>query len=103
MKIGITTFQRAHNFGAQMQMYALYNFLRSHGHDVWILDYHCAPVEDVYIDQKYYRNIRRYLRKNILYGIKLLFGDIRSLVCGYQKKKINRFINFTLDEIYYCR
>lgn len=95
MKIGITTFQRAHNFGAQMQMYALYNFLRSHGHDVWILDYHCAPVEDVYIDQKYYRNIRRYLRKNILYGIKLLLLDIRSLVCGYQKKKINRFINFT--------
>lgn len=97
MKIGITTFQRAHNFGAQMQMYALYNFLRSQGHDVWILDYHCAPVEDVYIDERYYRNIRRYLRKNIFYGIKLLFGDIRSLVCGYQKQKINRFINFTLE------
>ena len=97
MKIGITTFQRAHNFGAQMQMYALYNFLRSQGHDVWILDYHCAPVEDVYIDNKYHRNIRRYLRKNIFYGIKDLFSDIKSIVLGYQNKKTNRFINFTLE------
>lgn len=97
MKIGITTFQKAHNFGAQMQMYALYNFLRSKEHDVWILDYHCPPVEDPYVSMTFYKNIRRYLRKNIFYGIKLLFNDIRSLVCGYQKKKINRFINFTLE------
>lgn len=95
MKIGITTFQRAHNFGAQMQMYALYNFLRNKGHDVWILDYHCPPVEDPYVNMTFYKNIRRYLKKNIISGIKVLLFDIRSIVKGYQQLKISRFVNFT--------
>lgn len=95
MKIGITTFQRAHNFGAQMQMYALYNFLRVQGLDVWILDYYCPPVEDPYINITFYKNIRRYLRKNIFLGLKTLLLDIRSLVMGYQKQKILRFTKFT--------
>lgn len=95
MKIGITTFQRAHNFGAQMQMYALYNFLRSKGHDVWILDYHCPPVEDPYVNMTFYKNLKRYLRKNIFEGVKMLLGDIRSIMKGYQELKISRFIGFT--------
>ena len=95
MRIGITTFQRAHNFGAQMQMYALYNFLRSHGHDVWILDYHCVPVEDPYVSKPFFKDIRRYLSRNIISGIKVLLSDIRSSMEGYQDLKISRFVNFT--------
>lgn len=38
MKIGIITVQRAPNYGAQLQCYALYKFLKDMGHDVEIID-----------------------------------------------------------------
>ena len=83
MKIGIITFQRAHNFGAQMQMYALYNLLKGEGHDIWILDYHNPAVEDVYI--------RRTL------GFKRIIYCIKSIILGYQRKKIRSFLKFICD------
>lgn len=39
MKIGILTFHWATNYGAVLQAYALQEFLRENGHDVWIIDY----------------------------------------------------------------
>lgn len=39
MKIGIITFQRAHNYGAILQCYALQEILTRLGHDVEIIDY----------------------------------------------------------------
>lgn len=48
MKIGIITFQRADNFGASMQCWALQTFLQEQGHDVKILDYRCKAIELVY-------------------------------------------------------
>ena len=94
MKIGITTFQRAHNFGAQMQMYALYTFLKHKGYDVWILDYHCPPVEDSYLDTNLFRNPRRFLTKRIYPGIELFLKSIKSSIMGYQKIKCQRFSDF---------
>lgn len=94
MKIGITTFQRAHNFGAQMQMYALYNFLRQKGYDVWILDYHCPPVENTYTETNLFRNPRRFLSKRIYPGIELFIMSLKSAIMGYQKIKCQRFSGF---------
>lgn len=94
MKIGITTFQRAHNFGAQMQMYALYSFLRQKGYDVWILDYRCSPTEDLYTETNLFRNPRKFLSKRIYSGIKLLIRSLRSSIKGYQKIKCQRFSDF---------
>lgn len=45
MRIGILTFQRAINYGAVLQAYALQQTLRSFGHDVWIIDYRQPRVE----------------------------------------------------------
>lgn len=39
MKIGILTFHRAHNYGAMLQTYGLVNYLKSLGHDVYVIDY----------------------------------------------------------------
>lgn len=39
MKIGILTFQRAHNYGAVLQAYALKSTLENMGHEVKIVDY----------------------------------------------------------------
>lgn len=39
MKIGLVTFQRAHNYGAQFQAYALQKFLHDQGHDIEFVDY----------------------------------------------------------------
>ena len=39
MKVGILTFQCAHNYGAVLQCYATQEFLRSKGHDVEIINY----------------------------------------------------------------
>lgn len=48
MKIGITTFHRADNFGAVMQAFALQKYLTSLGHDVEIIDYRCPAIEMQY-------------------------------------------------------
>lgn len=97
MKIGIITFQRAHNFGAQMQMYALYTFLKNHGHDVWILDYHCRAVEDGYAQNNPLKPFKRFVRKNLLVGAIDFIKSLYSYVRGYQKKKIESFESFLYD------
>jgi hypothetical protein len=40
MKIGIITFHKAVNYGAVLQAYALSQFLKSKGHDVFFINYH---------------------------------------------------------------
>lgn len=39
MKIAITTFHRAYNYGAVLQCYALYHSLKELGHECYVLDY----------------------------------------------------------------
>ena len=39
MKIGILTFHCAHNYGAVLQCYALQEYLKSFGHEVYVIDY----------------------------------------------------------------
>lgn len=39
MKIGIITFHRPKNYGAELQAYAMQTFLQEHGHDAYLVDY----------------------------------------------------------------
>ena len=48
MKIGILTFHRAHNYGAVLQAYALKEFLRSLGHESYVIDYNNKKLWDCY-------------------------------------------------------
>ena len=45
MKIGILTFQRADNYGAMLQCYALQEYLKSAGHEVEVIDYRNYNLE----------------------------------------------------------
>ena len=48
MKIGIITVHRAHNYGSVLQCYALQEYLKSQGHDAWVIDYRQRWTEAVY-------------------------------------------------------
>lgn len=74
MKIGIITVHRAYNYGSVLQCYALQEYLKSQGHDVWIIDYRQQWTEAVYkpfslyyiwhfLKQKDFRAIIDYWRK----------------------------------------
>lgn len=49
IKAGIITFQRADNYGAMLQCYALYRVLKDYGLDVEIVDYRNKYIERCYI------------------------------------------------------
>ena len=48
MKVGILTFHRAENYGALLQAYALFTYLRNMGHDVEFIDYWPQYHSDFY-------------------------------------------------------
>lgn len=48
MKIGIITVHRAYNYGSVLQCYALQEYLKAQGHDVWVIDYRQRWTESVY-------------------------------------------------------
>lgn len=45
MKIGLLTFQNTVNFGAELQLFALYSFLENMGHEVEVINYSCSAIE----------------------------------------------------------
>lgn len=49
MKIGILTFHCAHNYGAMLQCYALQEYLRSLGHEVYVVDYRPTYLTNGYL------------------------------------------------------
>ena len=48
MKIGIITVHRAYNYGSVLQCYALQEYLKRVGHDVWVIDYRQKWTEATY-------------------------------------------------------
>lgn len=88
MKIGILTFHRAFNYGAVLQCYALQEFLRSNGHEVFIIDYHQPFIEKIYfkIDYRYIiSKARKFEISSLTYYIKNILGI---------KKRKNNFLIF---------
>ena len=52
MKVGIITFQRADNFGAALQCWALQTYLENQGYDVRVLEYSKYP--HTFFKKKYF-------------------------------------------------
>lgn len=72
MKIGIITFQCAHNYGAVLQAYALKEYLKSLGHSVNIINY-----RPYYIVNAYRKiNLRYWLSRNPYKCIIRLFIEL---------------------------
>lgn len=83
MNIGIITFHRAENFGAVLQAYALQTYLSSLGHEVKIIDYRCAAIEQSYdiVNPRILGS-----RKNVLLSTRLYFGRFINLKKRILKK-----------------
>lgn len=65
MKIGIVTFQRADNYGALLQCYALWKVLQGYCPDTEVIDYRNPIIEKVYTQyKKLHRPLYRYLKTN---------------------------------------
>ncbi len=93
MKIGIITFQRAQNYGAVLQAFALKTYLKSLGHEVSVVDYRSAAIEDGY---KIF-DLRKLIVKN---PKKLIYRNlkfIRTLSTSIKRSKA--FNKFILDHL----
>ncbi len=77
MKIGILTVHRAYNYGSVLQCYALQEYLKSLGHDVWVIDYRQPWTEAVYKAFSFY-----YIKKQIKHP-RVIFNYIK----GYNRRK----------------
>lgn len=80
MKIGILTFHCAHNYGAILQCYALQEYLKLNGHEVFIINYRPEYLTRNY---KLFRK-DRFLSKN---PIKLAQKTIHELKIFYARKQ----------------
>lgn len=76
MKIGIITVHRAYNYGSVLQCYALQEYLKSLGHDVWVIDYRQQWTEAVYKPFSLYY-IWHFLKQK----------DIRAIIDYWRKRK----------------
>lgn len=70
MKLGLLTFHRALNYGAVLQTYASVQFLRQLGHEVFVLDYRCAALEEAY--RPFRRDPSRWQGEGWRYALKWL-------------------------------
>lgn len=93
MRIGILTLHCAHNYGAVLQAYGLQEYMKSHGHEVYIIDY--RPDYVVKNTQK--DNPRMWLSRNPKMCIQRLANYIRyrkirhARWAGFHKFIENRF------------
>ena len=69
MKIGILTFQFAHNYGAMLQAYALRRYLEALGHEVVVMPYFPVHFQAQYSISPLVRgvSIKRRIRNLIYY------------------------------------
>lgn len=88
-RIGILTFQRAHNYGAILQVYSLQEFLKSYSYNVEVIDYNPEALQ-------YYHYSKNYTL-SLLHPI----GSVKTLLYYQRRKKryyaFNSFIEKNLN------
>lgn len=103
MNIGIITFQRAFNLGAQMQMYALNDFLTELGHNVVILDYHNPAIDDGYVMTFNMNKYKKFFRISFIKGV-LSFGrDIQVFILPFNRTKNRKYRSFLHDHFRFSK
>ena len=96
MKIGILTFQNAHNWGAILQLYALKTYLENQGYNVKVINY-----INPFIEKNYSKKIKIDLKaKNIKSFLREIKKTINKIYTGKQRiEKWNLFNSFIQNEI----
>lgn len=80
MKIGIITVHRAYNYGSVLQCYALQEYLREAGHEVWVIDYRQRWTEATYKPFSWYYIWQFAKRK-----------DIHTIIGYWRNRKERRY------------
>lgn len=94
MKIGILTFHTALNYGAVLQAYASVRFLKSRGHEVFVVDYRNRGVSRYF--SPFYWDNNRLKKEGVRYVAKYPF-----MVCS-RLKKTREFYRFITDNLPLC-
>ncbi|MEJ5961328.1 polysaccharide pyruvyl transferase family protein [Pedobacter immunditicola] len=89
-KIGIITFHRAINYGAILQVFALYKILKHMDYDVEVIDYRCASIEKKY---KLFSFPFFFRRKNPIFLLKEAYSQLFTL--NIRKSRRDKFDDFT--------
>lgn len=69
MKIGILTYHKACNFGANLQLFSTYNYIRNQGHTPIIINWSTKALDDFFVRKTpvvQYEEHRRFREENLL-------------------------------------
>jgi len=96
MKVGIITFNSAHNYGAVLQVWALQEKLKSEGHQVEVINYRIPAIDNLY--QVY---VPRWISKNsmvnrVCHKLQYMKARVRIPEKSKRYKKFENFINHVL-------
>lgn len=90
MTIGILTYHRSQNYGAQLQVFALKNFLTSLGNKVCIIDYWPKYHQSLY--KTNFFAIKEFKRRSTVNKLKYFFhASYLSVLAMIRNYKTNRF------------
>ena len=88
MRIGILTFHCAHNYGAMLQCYALQEYLKGRGDEVYVIDYRPDYLTHPYKKHK----LSHWLSKDPLRTLKRLLSE--PFLLKKRGKRWDGFDNF---------
>ena len=89
MKVGILTFHRAYNYGAILQAYCLQEYLKSLGHDSYIIDYKPAFIS------KYKPTLKNVIKSGSIISslLKLSIYPLMRLLIEKRQKTVSNFFD----------
>lgn len=97
MKIGIVTYNSAHNYGAVLQAWALQKYLEKEGHQVEIVNYRPWVIDDVYAMAKKKKISKNRYMNTVLNKARI----VKSCVTDKEKfKRYRRFEKFIAKDLH---
>lgn len=111
MKIGIITIHNSPNYGACLQSYALWKYLKDLGHDVEIIDLY-RPYQKEYVKSKRYKAYKKNITLKSLMSFVIRKFGVKKITCkAYSQKAFYKFDSFnssmrfskpykSIDELY---
>ena len=96
MKIGIFTFHRAINYGAVLQTYGLQEYLKSLGHEVFIIDYKPNYLLKTYNIFQWHK----YSEMSMFLRLKMFLREFLVIFFRFTRKK--RFQSFVKERLNLC-
>lgn len=96
MKIGIITFNSAHNYGAVLQVWALQEKLKSKGHEVEVINYRIPSIDNLYRVYAPKKICKYEFVNNGIHRLQWVHAWMKQSHKAIRYKKFEHFINHTL-------